>query len=56
VPHGDALRLLVDAGPHLLADVTPAAAAELGLEPGRAVWLSVKETGVETYSAAVGPT
>jgi molybdate transport system ATP-binding protein len=56
VPHGDALRLLVDAGPHLLADVTPAAAAELGLEPGRAVWLSVKETAVETYSAAVGPT
>ena len=51
VPHGDALRLLVDAGPHLLADITPAAAAELGLEPGRTVWLTVKETAVERYSA-----
>jgi molybdate transport system ATP-binding protein len=51
VPHGDALRLLVDAGPHLLADVTPAAAAELGLVPGRTVWLAVKETAVEWYSA-----
>jgi molybdate transport system ATP-binding protein len=50
-PHGDALRLLVDAGPHLLADVTPAAAAELGLAPGRTVWLAVKETAVERYSA-----
>ena len=28
----------------LIADVTPAAATELGLAPGREVWLSVKET------------
>lgn len=53
VPHGEALRVLVDAGPQLLADVTPAAAAELGLVPGATVWLAVKETAVETYSAPV---
>ena len=50
-PHGDALRLLVDADGQLIADVTPAAAAELGLSPGREVWLTVKETAVERYSA-----
>jgi len=53
-PHGDALRLLVDAAGarrQLIADVTPAAAAELGLTPGREVWLTVKETAVEWYSA-----
>ncbi|WP_341924640.1 ABC transporter ATP-binding protein [Nocardioides psychrotolerans] len=54
-PHGDAVRLLVAAdGPvprELLADVTPGAATELGLTPGRDVWLSVKETAVQTYAA-----
>ncbi|HET9422989.1 MAG TPA: ABC transporter ATP-binding protein [Nocardioides sp.] len=53
-PHGDAIRLLVSAGPELIADVTPAATRELGLEPGREVWLSVKETAVDTYSVATG--
>jgi molybdate transport system ATP-binding protein len=50
-PHGDAVRLLVDAGPELIADVTPAAATELGLTPGREVWLSVKATAVRRYDA-----
>ena len=49
-PHGDAIRLLVGTDPELIADVTPAATRELGLEPGRDVWLSVKETAVDTYS------
>ncbi len=53
-PHGDAIRLLVAAGPELIADVTPGATRELGLEPGTDVWLSVKETAVETYSVAPG--
>ena len=48
-PHGDAVRLLVHASPDLLADVTPAAAHELGLSPGREVWLSVKATAVSRY-------
>lgn len=50
-PHGDAVRLLVHAGPDLLADVTPAAATELGLVPGREVWLSTKATAVSRYPA-----
>lgn len=50
-PHGDAVRLLVHATPDLLADVTPAAATELGLAPGREVWLSAKATAVSRYAA-----
>ena len=48
-PHGDAIRLEVSGSQPLLADVTAAATRELGLEPGREVWLSVKETAVQTY-------
>ena len=48
-PHGDAVRVLVRAEPDLIADVTPAAATELGLVPGREVWLSVKATAVTAY-------
>jgi molybdate transport system ATP-binding protein len=53
-PHGDAVRLLVTGEHELLADVTPAAVAELELVPGREVWLSVKETAVRSYAAEVG--
>jgi molybdate transport system ATP-binding protein len=53
-PHGDAVRLLVSGEYELLADVTQAAVAELQLAPGRAVWLSVKETAVRSYSAEPG--
>ncbi len=56
-PHGDAVRLLVRTvpdGPDLIADVTPAAATELGLSPGAEVWLSVKATAVRTYPAEPG--
>lgn len=50
-PHGEALRLRAstDHGPELIADVTPSAATELGLTPGRTVWLAVKETAVRRY-------
>jgi molybdate transport system ATP-binding protein len=47
--HGDAVRLLVDTSPPLLADVTPQAVAELALAPGREVWLSVKAMAVSRY-------
>ena len=50
-PHGDAVRLLVHASPDLLADLTPAAATELELVPGREVWLSAKATAVSRYAA-----
>ncbi|HEX6149072.1 sulfate/molybdate ABC transporter ATP-binding protein [Nocardioides sp.] len=53
-PHGDAVRVLVHASPDLIADVTPAAAAELGLVPGREVWLSVKQTAVRRYATDPG--
>jgi molybdate transport system ATP-binding protein len=48
-PHGDAVRLLVRGERELIADVTPAATVELGLAPGREVWLSVKATAVDAY-------
>ena len=51
-PHGDAVRLLVSAEPDLLADVTPEAVAELRLQPGSPVWLSVKATAVRTYGGS----
>jgi molybdate transport system ATP-binding protein len=54
-PHGDAVRLLVSGEHDLIADVTPEAVTELGLTPGREVWLSVKETAVRSYVAAPGP-
>jgi len=57
-PYGGVVRLVVrlagdgpETGEDVLADVTPAAAAELGLTPGRPVWLSVKETSVRSYPA-----
>jgi len=53
-PHGGSVRLLVTGAHDLLADVTPASTTELRLTPGREVWLSVKESSVETYSASVG--
>ncbi|HEY9566308.1 MAG TPA: ABC transporter ATP-binding protein [Nocardioides sp.] len=51
-PHGGAVRVVVrtaGTGPELIADVTPAAATELGLVPGRPVWASTKETSVRAY-------
>jgi len=52
VPHGSAVRVHIDAGAALIADVTPASAAALGLVPGRAVWAAVKATEVVVYGAA----
>jgi molybdate transport system ATP-binding protein len=46
---------MVQATPDLIADVTPAAAAELELVPGREVWLSVKETAVRRYTTDPEP-
>ena len=48
-PHGAAVRVHLDASGGLLADVTPASAAALGLVPGRPVWAAVKATEVEVY-------
>jgi molybdate transport system ATP-binding protein len=45
----DRVRLDLDGQPPALVDVTPAAVAELSLDPGRQVWLTVKATDLEVY-------
>ena len=50
-PHGDAVRVQLDAAMPLLADVTPAALVSLRLQPGMEVWASVKATEVSVYPA-----
>ncbi len=49
--HGDTVRVRLDACPPVLADVTPAAVAELGLHVGAPVWAAVKATEVRAYRA-----
>lgn len=51
VPHGPAVRVHLDAGSPLIADVTPESAAALGLVTGREVWATVKATEVHVYTA-----
>jgi len=46
----DRVRLDLDGQPPALADVTPAAVAELSLHPGSQVWLTVKATDLEVYT------
>ena len=48
-PHGAAVRVHLDAASGLIADVTPASAARLGLVPGAEVWATVKATEVTVY-------
>lgn len=48
-PRGAAVGVRTSGHPEVLADVTPAAAAELGLRPGVRVWLSVKATEVGVH-------
>lgn len=51
--HGDVVRVqtATENGLRLLADVTPASVARLGLAPGAPVWLSAKETALTWYPA-----
>ena len=51
VPHGSAVRVHVDAAGGLIADVTPASSAQLGLVPGREVWAIVKATEIAVYGS-----
>ena len=48
----DRVRLDLDGQPPALVDVTPAAVAELSLDPGSQVWLTVKATDLEVYTHA----
>jgi molybdate transport system ATP-binding protein len=50
-PTGSVVRLDLVGRPSVLADVTPAALAELALVPGDEAWLSVKATELVVYAA-----
>ena len=48
---GDRMRVQVGGPPDVVAEVTVAAVQELGLHEGMAVWVAVKATEVDVYSA-----
>jgi molybdate transport system ATP-binding protein len=52
--HAHTVRVLLDGTPPVLADVTPAAVAELRLSPGTPLWANVKATETTTYPAPPG--
>ncbi|HWS31175.1 MAG TPA: ABC transporter ATP-binding protein [Actinoplanes sp.] len=49
--HGDNLRVRLDGPISVAADITPAAAAQLDLSPGRSLWVAVKATETRAYPA-----
>ncbi|HET6310751.1 MAG TPA: ABC transporter ATP-binding protein [Candidatus Nitrosotalea sp.] len=49
--HGERVRVRVKGPVPLVAEVTPAAVRELGLQAGGAVWVAVKATEVSVYPA-----
>jgi molybdate transport system ATP-binding protein len=49
--HGDSLRIELTGPIPVAADVTPAAAVELDLAPGREVWATLKATEATSYPA-----
>ena len=48
---GDRVRVRLTGAPPVVAEITPAALAELRLDPGEEVWTSVKATEVAIYPA-----
>jgi len=50
-PHEGRVRIRVGGPPDVVAEVTARAVADLGLERGAGVWLSVKATEIVTYPA-----
>lgn len=50
-PHGDHVRVELGGPVKAAADVTPAAAAALRLEPGTRIWAAVKATETNSYPA-----
>jgi molybdate transport system ATP-binding protein len=50
-PSGSAVRVQLDAGFPLLADVTPEALAAVDVIPGEQLWASVKATEISVYPA-----
>lgn len=48
---GDRVRVQLAGAPRIVAEVTPAAVRELGLDRGDAVWIGVKATEIVVYPA-----
>jgi molybdate transport system ATP-binding protein len=48
---GDRVRVRLEGSPAIVAEVTPAAVRDLGLDRGDTVWISVKATEVLVYAA-----
>ena len=48
---GDRVRVQVAGPPAIVAEVTPAAISELGLDRGDRVWIGVKATEISVYPA-----
>jgi molybdate transport system ATP-binding protein len=48
-PGSDGVRLRTSGDPEVIAELTPAAVADLGVQVGSTVWLSVKATEVSAY-------
>lgn len=48
---GDRVRVQISADPKIVAEITAAAAAELELRDGTPLWIAVKATEVDLYSA-----
>ena len=48
---GDRVRVRLEGSPSIVAEVTPAAVRELGLDRGDQVWIGVKATEVSVYPA-----
>jgi len=48
---GDRLRVRVEANPPVVAEVTAAAVADMGLVEGADVWIAVKATEIDVYRA-----
>lgn len=55
-PLGDRVRVTVQSAQTSTVDVTAAAVAELGLVPGREVWLSAKASDISAYPQPTVPT
>lgn len=49
--HGDQVRVGLEGPPALVAAVTPAAVAELGITPGQRIWASLKATDISVHPA-----
>ncbi|WP_374238114.1 ABC transporter ATP-binding protein [Actinoplanes sp. DH11] len=49
--HGDSLRVSLDGPITVAADITPAAAAQLRLEPGVEIWVALKAAETRAYPA-----